>query len=367
MNRVMTLSRRTTRSSTASWLSTASLSTAATSFVDEQPVLASTATSTPSRTVMSIDAGGILGVHALVVFETLDAAVKEEELARGLPSRPLSSYFDQVAGTSAGSLVSVLLACAPVDRMVDMWASRAWAHGVNILVRKASTRKLRNQLAVALNDLGLGSDATMADLGARRNTPNVSIVVTSAREAGVPIVVSSRSSEMRDGAPSFFKPTPLAFDRNSASPLTPCVDGALAAANPTAALRLKPQETALVISIGLSSGTKRGADLGAKPTVTNLFLWLKGFGRIIVDPERIHEEMQTHFEWAERPESYVRIPAPDIYDRAELDEFDKIPELVAASRAMFKDPEWAHKIRRLAERVVAIKFAQPSKAPPASG
>ncbi|KAH7101772.1 acyl transferase/acyl hydrolase/lysophospholipase [Auriculariales sp. MPI-PUGE-AT-0066] len=349
---------------------------------------------------MSIDAGGILGVHALVVFETLDAAVKEEELARGLPSRPLSSYFDQVAGTSAGSLVSVLLACAPVDRMVDMWATfahgvfchslldrcrRAWAHGVNILVRKASTRKLRNQLAVALNDLGLGSDATMADLGARRNTPNVSIVVTSAREAGVPIVVSSRSSEMREGfadlshirildataasssAPSFFKPTPLALDRAQPHLFTPCVDGALAAANPTAALRLKPQETALVISIGLSSGTKRGADLGAKPTVTNLFLWLKGFGRIIVDPERIHEEMQTHFEWAERPESYVRIPAPDIYDRAELDEFDKIPELVAASRAMFKDPEWAHKIRRLAKRVVAIKFAQPGKAPPASG
>ncbi|XP_027906814.1 patatin-1-Kuras 2-like [Vigna unguiculata] len=61
-------------------------------------------------TVLSVDGGGIKGILPTTVLDFLDQALKEKD-----PNADLAHYFDVIAGTSTGGLITAMLASPSPD------------------------------------------------------------------------------------------------------------------------------------------------------------------------------------------------------------------------------------------------------------
>ena len=226
--------------------------------------------------ILALDGGGVRGIISIAFLEEIEATLASRAVELGKVKQAsdfrLSQYFDLIGGTSAGSILAVLLALgwrvADIREKFEAWAPgifrRPW-YKLPLFSPKFNARTLQNFIVDVLGDMELGSDKfqTVVAVIAKRLDTGSSWVLTNSPfskywdENADTGTIGNKAYKLVDvirastAAPYYFAPRKIQISANQAGLFA---DGGVSPHN-TPALQL--------LMLAGMRGYKFGWDLGA--------------------------------------------------------------------------------------------------------
>ena len=292
--------------------------------------------------ILSIDGGGIRGIIPAVVLEYVEQKLKEKS---GNPDAVLHDYFDMIAGTSTGGILTCFYlhpARFPAEQAIDLYVNkgseifkRKWKSKANNWIKNwvCSAKYTKTGLEKALNDTFGESKLSDVPAGKHSLVTAYDIVKCKSEFFTVPAAKRERSRDfyLRDiaratsAAPTYFDPVSIrSVGYDPKKPGTEethyLIDGAMFANDPSLCAIVEARKTWFekcggfpaikdVYLVSIGTGKEMTPLMLTKSVNWGKFQWIKPVIDILMwgSPEVVNCQLTQFFELAGCSDCYVRL------------------------------------------------------------
>jgi len=337
--------------------------------------------------ILSIDGGGIRGIIPGQILVHLEKELQKQD---NNPKAKLADYFDMIAGTSTGGILTCIYLCPDknsqktprfdaqqavnlyMDRGDDIFDISLWQRitsGAGVLDEKYSADELEEALMDYLGDLELSQLIkpcliTSYDIRNRRAHffTQHDAKVSDSHNFFVREVARATSA-----APTYFEAAKVKAMDNTTYPL---IDGGVFANNPTLCAyaearninfgtgKVKPTaKDMFILSIGTGTVDKPYYYRNAKDW--GLVQWIKPIIDIMMSgvSETVDYQLKNIFDAVEKKDQYTRFEPSLGKAKSEMDDasLENLNALKEAGEEFAVDPKSAKEIKRIAKTLIANK------------